>query len=102
MAKTGSNPPKELSEDSVSIPFDGLMWYPKPDLYKLNIQSLQFSKKKRGRFPTDLIKLEDSGKTVEDYVPDQITRTNCTSVVAFIWDTQGLLAPLTLKLKHDL
>ena len=78
------------------------MLYHKPDLYKLNIQLLHFSKKKRGRFPADLITLEDSGKTIEDYVPNQITRTNCTSIVAHIWDIQGLLAPLMLKLKHDL
>ena len=46
-AKTGSDPPKELSEDGVSITFARLTWYPKPDLYKLNIQSLNFLKKKR-------------------------------------------------------
>ena len=85
-AKTGSDSSKELSKDGVRIAFAGLAWYPKPDLYKLNIQSLHFSKKKRGRFSADLITLEDSGKTVEDYVPDHITRINCTSVVARIWD----------------
>ena len=56
---------------------------------------------KRGKLSADLITLEESDKTVEDYVPDQITRT-CTSLVDCIWDIQGLLTPLTLKLKHDL
>ena len=65
---SGPDPPKELSDDSVSIPFTCLTWYPKSDLYKLNIQSLHFSQKKRGTFPAELITLEDSGKTVEDYV----------------------------------
>ena len=83
-AKTGSDPPKELSKDSVNIPFAGLTWYPKQDLCKLNIKLLHFSKKKRGRLPADLITLEDSGKSVKDYVPHNISRTNCTSVVACI------------------
>ena len=67
--KTDSDPPKELSDDGVSIPCDGLTWYPKPNFYKLNIQLQKFFKKKRGRFSADLITLEDSGKTVKDYVP---------------------------------
>ena len=37
-AVSGSDPPKELSDDGVSIPFAGLNWYPKSDFCKLNIQ----------------------------------------------------------------
>ena len=77
-AKAGLDPPKELSKDDVSIPYAGLTWYPKPDLYKLIIQSLHFLKKKRG------IPLKDSVNNVKDYIPDQITKTNCTFVVAHI------------------
>merc|ERR1712105_70053 len=38
----------------------------------------------------------------DEYTAEKITRTNCTSVTARIYDIQGLLAPLTLKLKNDL
>ena len=49
------------------------------------------------------MKFEDTKDvSVEEFTPKDITRTNCTSVTARIYDTQGLLAPLTLKLKNDL
>ena len=102
-AKSGSDPPEELSEDGVSVGFAGMIWFPKLDVFKLNIQSLHFSKKKRGKYPSDLIRYEDTvGMTIDEYTPRKITRTNCTSVVARIYDPQGLLAPFTLKMKKDL
>ena len=102
-AESGQDPPADISEDGVSIGFAGMTWFPKGDFYKLNIQSLHFSKKKRGKFPSDLVKFEDTKDvSVEQFTPKDITRTNCTSVTARIYDTQGLLAPLTLKLKNDL
>ena len=102
-AQSGSDPPEELSDDGISVGFAGMTWFPKMDVYKLNIQSLHFSKKKRGKYPSDLVKYEDSfGMTIDDYTPKKLTRTNCTSVLARIYDPQGLLAPLTLKMKNDL
>ena len=80
-----------------------MVWFPRLDVYKLNIDSLHFGKKCRGRYPPDMVKYEDTvGLTVDQFTPENITRTNCTSVVARIYDTQGLLAPLTLKFKNDL
>ena len=102
-AESGIDPPADISEDGVSVGFAGMTWFPKGDFYKLNIQSLHFSKKKRGKFPSDLVKFENTkGVSVEEFTPKEITRTNCTSVTARIYDIQGLLAPLTLKLKNDL
>ena len=50
-----------------------------------------------------MVKYEDKfGLTVNQFTLKEITRTNCTSVVARIYDTQGLLAPLTLKFKNNL
>ena len=50
-----------------------------------------------------MVKYEDTvGQTVDQFTAENKTRTNCTSVVARIYDTQGLLAPLTLKFKNDL
>ena len=42
-AWSGSDPPKEFSDDGVSDGFAGTTWFPKLDVYKLNIQSLHFS-----------------------------------------------------------
>ena len=42
------------------------------------------------------------GLTIEEFTPQKITRTNCTSVTARIYDIQGLLVPVTQKLKWDL
>ena len=102
-AESGVDPPAEMSDDGTSVGFAGMTWFPKGDFYKLNIQSLHFSEKKRGKFPSNLVKYEDTeGLSIDEYTPEKITRTNCTSVTARIYDIQGLLAPLTLKLKSDL
>ena len=59
-AVSGADPPEEMSDDGVSVGFAGMRWFPKGDFFKLNIQSLHFSKKKRGRFPSNLVKFEDT------------------------------------------
>ena len=99
----GKAPPPDVSEDGVSVGFAGLTWFPLVDFFKLNIQSLHFAKKKRGKFPSDLVKFDQtSGISIEQYTPKQITRTNCTSVTARIFDITGLVAPVTLKMKYQL
>jgi len=55
---SGNPPPCDISEDGASVPFAGLVWFPKIVCYKLNISSLHFSKKKRGWLPDDLLKLD--------------------------------------------
>ena len=100
---SGSPPPEKLSEDGVSDPFAGLTWVPKIDCYKLNISSLHFSKKKRGRFPDGLQTFEGSyGKTIDEFTPDHLSRRMCTSVTARKYDPMGKAAPLDLRLKNDL
>ena len=92
--QSGTDPPEEASEDGVSCGFAGLTWFPRGDFFKLNIQSLHFSKKKRGKFPSNLSKFDQTtGVTIDDFTPREITRTNCTSVTARIYDTLGLLSP---------
>ena len=101
--ESGKDPPEAASDDGVSAGFAGLTWFPKGDFYKINIQSLHFGKKKRGKFPPDLVKFDQTtGISVDEFTPTKITRTNCTSVTARIFDITGLLAPFTLKLKSDL
>ena len=81
----GEDPPENLSEDGVSVGFAGRTWFPKAGLFNLNIQSLHFGKKKRGRFPPDLRKFDQTKDiTIDDFTPKEITRTKCTSVTARI------------------
>ena len=58
-AMSGQDPPEEISDDGSSVSFAGMTWYPRADVYKLNIDSLHFGKKRRGRYPSELIKFQD-------------------------------------------
>ena len=98
-----SAPPESVSEDRVSVGFAGMTWIPEVDSFSLRIQKLHFGKKRRGRFPDSLEMYDGSfGKTIEEFVPENLSRRNCTSVMARIFDPPGFLAPLSLKLKYDL
>ena len=69
-AKSGLDPPDELSDNGVSGSFAGMIWFPRLNVYKLNIDSLHFGKKRRGRYPPDLVKYEDTvGLTVDQFTP---------------------------------
>ena len=73
------------------------------DIFKLNIPSLYFRMKKRGKVP-DSIKMYDGkmGVSIADFTPSVITRRQCTGIIAKVLDLLGKLAPVTLKLKYDL
>ena len=78
--ESGVDPPVEMSDDGRSVGFAGMTWFPKGDFYKLTIQSLHFSKKKRGKFSSNLVKYEDTeGISIDEFTPEKITRTNCTA-----------------------
>ena len=95
-----NDPSPEVSDNGVSVAFAGMTWLPKVDSFSLKIQPLHFGKKRRGRYADNLQKFE--GGSIEEFVPEVLTRRMCTSVAARIYDVPGLLAPLSLKLKHDL
>ena len=100
---SGEDPPAELSEDGKTIGFAGMTWAPQIDCFKLNLDKLHFGRKRRGRYPEDLKKFDGNfGITMEEFVPKTLTRLMCTSVTCRIYDIPGKLAPLTLRLKHDL
>ena len=100
---SGQNPPEELTEDGVSVSLTGMTWFPSVDSFKLNISNLHFGKKKRGRYiDLDVFDMDKHGN-IENFVENKvITRRNCTSVIARIYDLCGKVAPLTLRFKHDL
>ena len=74
----GHDRPEQLSEDGVSVGFAGMTWFPKGDFFKLNIQSLHFGKKKRGKFPPNLKRYDKSpGISIEDKLFTQMTLYTC-------------------------
>ena len=100
---SGEHPPPEVSDDGVTVGFAGLTWATEVDCFKLNLDKLHFGKKKRGRYPDDMKRFDGSfGITMEQFVPQTLSRRNCSSVSARIYDLAGKLAPLTLRLKYDL
>ena len=101
---SGEKPPKEISDDGVSIGFSGLTWFPEMDIFQLNISSLHFGKKKRGKHSPSLEYFDSSKfRSVEEFLKDKtVTRRKCTSVVARLFDSYGKLEPLKLRCKDDL
>ena len=102
-AQSGKPPPEQISEDGKSVAFAGLSWNPLLDIFSLNIESIHFGRKKRGRYPEDLARFSGTfGKTMEEFTPQKLTRRMCTSVAARLYDIPQKLAPLHLRLKYDL
>ena len=97
----GMDPPQDVSKDGISVDFGGIAWYPKLDVFSLRIPALYFGSKKRGKVPSN-VKVFDGSCQIEEFTPEVITRRQCTGVVARVWDILGKVAPVTLKLRHDL
>ena len=91
IAYSGEDPPDSLSEDGVSICVAGFRWFTKEDQLSLNLGQLIFAQKQRGR------KIE----AVRD-VPTKLTRRQCVSKVAEIFDILGKMTPITAMMKMDL
>jgi len=88
---TGSDPPKSLSEDGHSVNVAGIKWFPKSDLLKLDIKPLDFSKHKKGQHSSPV-----------SIIPEQLSRRQCLSKVAEIFDLTGMITPITAAMKIDL
>ena len=101
-AWTGEDPPEKMSSDGSSICLAGLIWYTKIDVYRLNLDSIHFAVKKRGRYPPGTIKWENTKKSMNQFVPEHLTRRDCSRLAARVYDLRGDVAPLLLRLKYDL
>ena len=99
---TGQDPPPDVTKDGISVDIGGHIWYTKADMYSCNIPPICLTKKKRGKLPDGAFIYDPKTMTIEDFVPQKLSRRMCTSVVAKIWDPLGKKAPITLRLKHDL
>ena len=89
---SGQDPPEQLSNDGVSVVVGGLKWFPKEDLISINVSELNFSQKSRGRKSQDR----------KGIIPEKLTKRNCVSKVAEIFDPLGRVTPLTSGLKLDI
>ena len=89
---SGKPPPAHLSENGVSINVAGMVWFSEDDVLQLNIDELNFADKVRGKTPTEKVKV----------MPERLTRRQCASKVAEIFDLTGKITPITAGMKMDL
>ena len=66
-------------------------WYPEEDHVSLDVSELNFAKKVRGKKP---IAIKE--------VPINLTRRQCVSKVAELYDITGKITPITAAMKMDL
>ena len=69
-----------------------MKWFPKEDMVSLDIGELNFAKKARGKKPV-------KGR---DTIPFNLTRRQCVSKVAELFDLTGKITPITATMKLDL
>ena len=84
-----------MSLDGVHVGVGGGKWDPLKDTIGLDIQNVNFAKKKRGK----------KDQSSEGVIPDKLTRTHCASRTGEIFDVSGKVAPIvgTFKLSlHEL
>ena len=89
---SGMKPSEDLSDDGDSIAVGGMKWFPESDDLTLNISDLNFSKKRRGKKSTKAANI----------IPQKLTRRDCASKVAEIFDITGRMAPIVASMKLDL
>ena len=82
---SGSDPQEYLSNDGVSIMVGVYRWFSKEDTLSINVPELNLAKKRRGRKC-----LSEKGK-----MPEKLTKRDCVSRVAEIFNPIGLVTPLT-------
>ncbi|XP_066927641.1 uncharacterized protein [Clytia hemisphaerica] len=92
IAFSREDPPSTLSDDGETIHVGGMRWLVKSDELALNVGELNFNKKIRGRKPEQSIK----------GIPSNLTRRQCASKVAELFDLTGKVSPLIASMKIDL
>ena len=86
------DPPNNLSTDDCSVNMAGMKWFPKEDMVSLDVGELNFAKKQRGKKPVQ-------GRNT---IPFNLTRRQCVSKVAEMFDLTGKITPITATMKFDL
>ena len=88
---SGHDPPDKLSDDKKSIHVGGMIWYSRDDKISLDVSPIDFSSKQRGKRNQN-----------QPNIPELLTRRQCLSKVAEIFDLTGLITPITSAMKMDL
>ena len=88
---SGHHPHSSLSSDGETVSVAGLKWFSKEDCISLDVQQLNFAKRYRGR-------KTDSTQSI----PTNLTRRQCVSKVAELFDITSLITPITATMKIDL
>ena len=88
---TGGDSPSALSTDGSSVNVAGMKWFPNKDLLALDMGELNFAKKQRGKKPV----------RHQNIIPSKLTRRNCVSKVAEIFDLTGKITLITAAMKMD-
>ena len=84
---SGTHPPADLTKDGVSILVGGVRWFSKDDLISINISKNSVTQR--------LISI------LSGQIPGKVTRKDCVSRVAGVFDPPGLLIPVTAGFKED-
>ena len=87
---SGLPPLESLSATGDSIMVAGMKWFPENDILAFNIGDLQFSSKRHGK------------KTEPNKIPTKLTRRQCVSKVAEMFDLNGRITPIVAEMKLDL
>ena len=86
-------PQESISRDNESMNVAGLKWFLEVDKISLDVTELNFNKKYRGKN----VLTKDGDK-----IPAKLTRRQCVSKVAEIYDLTGKITPITAMMKYDL
>ena len=97
---SGSNPPPEVAEEGNSVKIAGMIWYSLLDLLEIPLPELHFSNKSRGRLVAGA-KVYNGSISMEEFVPEKLTRRMIVSKNASIFDLPGKLVPVLTALKVD-
>ena len=89
---SGEDPPSTLTGDGQMIFVGSIKWFAKEDMLSINIGELNFANKHRGKKPSSTINV----------IPSKLTRRQCASKVAEIFDLTGKVSPIAASMKMDL
>ena len=88
---SGEDPPENLTEDGKTVKTVGWKWWSMDDEIQLCVGDLAFEKIRKWK-----------ADVAELVIPENLTRTQCHSKVAQIFDLTGKVAPLVGGMKLDL
>ena len=92
----GSPPAEEVSTDGIHVGLVGLLWNSEDDTIGIDIKDLYFGKPKRGVRP------EVVTGSFKDALKKNFTRRNLLGKVSGVYDPNGLVVPITSRMKLDL